>query len=192
MPILLTNFPFPPSLFPYSSLSLFICPDIILCHSCELSWFILTLLLEQCQSWQQGNQQRYLMKRSERKNGWRSWISLLPKMPPNQEPEGRAGHKGSKNQSYSECSKLCCACVCRGCCSLRCSHRVTIFPAWLYTSSSQPESKELPVVHFHVLGTSGMSPSIFQSLLHWVFKQPQEERVVCDCGKNIWFVHLNP
>lgn len=119
--ILITNFPFPPSPFPHFSPSLFICPDLIICHSCKLNWLIFILFLEQCQSWQHGNQQRYMMKRSEKKNGWRSWISLLPKMQPNEEPQGRTGHEGSKSQSYSEGSKLCSACVCRGCCSLRCS-----------------------------------------------------------------------
>lgn len=162
--ILLTNFPFPPSPFPHASLSLFICPDLILCYSCELDWLILILLLEQCQSWQQGKQQRYMVKRSERKNGWRSWISLLPKMQPNQEPEGMAGHEGSKSQNYREGSKSAVP-VSAEDAVVWGAPRESLFsqPGYLYTGSSQCESKELPIIHFHVLGSFGVSSSTFQS-----------------------------
>lgn len=147
---LLTNFPFPPSPFPHSSLSLFTCPDLILCHSCELNWLILTLSLEQCQSWQQGKQQRCTVKRSERKNGWRRRISLLPEI--NLIISQKAG-QGTK--------------VLKARVPMKVANRAVPVSAedaavwgaprllvWFYTASSQHENKELTIIHLHALGSS--------------------------------------
>lgn len=158
--------PFPAACSSLSVFTRFL--DLILCCASELNQLILHL--EQCQSWQQGKQQGYMVMKSGRKSGWRSWISLFwqcsnmnAKMQSNREPEHRAGHESYR---YHEGSKSRSVCVCTGCYSLRYSLWVAVFPSWLYPGSSQHGSKELTIAYSHVLGSFDMSPQV-PTALQW-------------------------
>lgn len=144
----------PPHQFPFPSIpiSTFLPLPIylILCHSCELNWLILILSLEQCQSWQQGKQQRCTVRRSERKNGWRRWISLLPEINLINSQKAGQGTKVLKARVPMKVANRAVP-VSAEDAAVWGAPRLLV---WLYTASSQHENKELTIIHLHALGSS--------------------------------------
>lgn len=102
-----------------------------------------------------------MVKRSERENGQEAGFHSCPKCNLIKSQKAEKGMQGLKARVTVKVANR--AVPVSADDSLRCSQRAAVFTAWLYTGSSQCESKELTIVHFHVLGSFGVSSSTLQS-----------------------------